>query len=256
MNNEQTEAIKANRNGLILSPIAGKGGCGKTTFLAYLIAQLPPSIKPRVYDFEEGGTTGLSRYCPESKKLKLHKDSDVQRSDLDRLIDDFDDDPDGLAIVDLPANSGFEFLRWITAVPWLEIAERGIEIMMFASATDDSDSLRLSLPWVEALQTKVKYILVENQCLGSTFQQWKFSKQGISFTEIYKPTIVRFPKIPAEWAIVLENQGKTIFDPLHGVPGFPKLGTMDRSRVDRLRAAVRSELRPVLSLLERQVVVK
>ena len=76
--------MKSTCKGLILCPIAGKGGCGKTSILPYLIAQILASIKPTVCDLEQGAVSGWSRYCPHPCKLKLNKRRDVQQSDCDR----------------------------------------------------------------------------------------------------------------------------------------------------------------------------
>ncbi|HWQ93478.1 MAG TPA: hypothetical protein VN673_17560 [Clostridia bacterium] len=246
------ENEKITTGGTLVCTIGGKGGCGKTTFIAHLIALLLLlSIKLRIYDFEEGDSqSGLKRYFPEAEKLPLHlKQNQERHSYLNRLINDFETSPGGLSIVDLPANSGDVFLQWAKGVPWKTLQAHGIRVVMIANATDDSDTLRLALRWIRELQEKVTFVAVENQGLGSTFAAWRKSKQGVEFDATCKPVRVSFPKIPADWFAILENAGKTIFSPQEQLAKLLQLHWMEQGQLELLQNDVRIGMDPVIKLL-------
>jgi hypothetical protein len=172
------------------------------------------------------------------------------KTDLDHLINDFIVSPQSIAFVDLPANSGHHFERWVKDVPWSILAENNVEIVIVLAVSDDPDSMLLALPWIEVLQNRVRYIVVENEHFGEHFSPWRSSAEGIAFAAKSKPLIIQFPEIPANIQTLISNSAVTLFDALNerGVHELQK-DWMERGRIRRVRAEIAARLKPALQLL-------
>lgn len=174
----------------------GKGGVGKTAFLAGLVEwfeahQLPFTLLD--LDIENKARGSLSHYFRDkTRKVNIHT-----AEGLDAFIDALDEGTP-LVIADMGSGSGQVAYRWFDSM-YESAREMGVAFTAIGLVTPDSASVESVLRWAHALQHRVEYLIVKNALSDpADFSYWERTTAAEQFRQAFQPREIsmeyRLPK--------------------------------------------------------------
>ena len=222
-----------------------KGGTGKSTFLIALTRWLKEfGIEPYLVDADDESRT-LSRYFPDALKVEPRR-----TKAYDIIINLAERGVSRLIIADLKAGTGFDLLSWFADVPFEELAQIGISVVLVGLVTQSPDSVSSLLHWVDGLGKQVKWAVVKNfrdcdeaanlDAKNFPFPAYDGTRQALEFRRRYRPTELLLRKLDPEYMAELERVSMTISDVLARRPGVPELLTplIVRAKLRNYQAAL------------------
>ena len=202
--------------------MGGKGGTGKTTFLVSLVDWFRANdipVRLNDLDFENQTKGGLKHYYKEAQKINAHV-----RDSLDVFFEAFDGE-ESVVISDMGAGQGEAAQRWFSKASE-QALEMKIGFLFVGVITTDPASVTSVLQWGEALQAKVRYLIVLNEMSeeGATFQYWHKSEPAKQFCQAFGPQVITFPSIPSFLQGPMSDHGLNLRQIIDKSTGIPALG--------------------------------
>jgi MinD-like ATPase involved in chromosome partitioning or flagellar assembly len=239
----------------ILMTAGAKGGTGKSTFLRFPITWLQDAgIEPYLIDADDENAT-LSRFFPTALKIEPKR---IKSYDL--IIDIAEKGEHPIILVDLKAGVGNAMLQWVADIPFEELAEIGIEIVLIGVITSLPDSVSSFLKWVDFLGKRVKYLTVRNlkdsdaaglDPKSVEFPEYDATREALEFRRGYKPAEIILPGLDPEYQAELERCNLTIRDVLakHPRVTLALSSLIVRSKLRNYQAAIYAQLEANKNLL-------
>ena len=174
---------------LNLVTMGGKGGTGKTTFMASLAEWFHANAIPvvlRDLDTENKTKGGLQHFYSDAEKINVHA-----RGGLDSFFDTADIN-ESVVLADMGAGQGDAAMRWFEEASD-QAREFGIGFVFVGVINNDPASVTSVLQWGHILQKKVRYwvILNEMQDECSGFEYWYDSDSAREFCQVFDPIVTK-----------------------------------------------------------------
>lgn len=173
----------------VILTMGGKGGVGKTGFMAALAEWFEDNHIPVTLldlDTENKVRGSLQHYFgTATRKVNIHTPAG-----LDAFVDCLGDGP-AITLADMGAGSGQVAHDWFDAMHE-DVAAVGVRFTAIWVITPDPASVESVLGWAARLQHRVDYVIVEN-CVSPSaeFRYWEESEQAERFREIFSPRVIR-----------------------------------------------------------------
>ena len=191
-----TEPVPAPTSRVIFTQ-GGKGGVGKTAFIAGLVEWfemhgIPFSLLD--LDTENKARGSLSHYFRDrTRKVNIHTSEG-----LDAFIDALDKGAP-LVLADMGSGSGQVAYRWFDSM-YESARELGVAFTAIGLVTPDSASVESVLSWAHALQHRVDYLIVKNALSDpADFSYWERTTAAEQFRKAFQPREImmeyRLPKL-------------------------------------------------------------
>jgi MinD-like ATPase involved in chromosome partitioning or flagellar assembly len=195
------------RSRVILS-MGGKGGVGKTAFMASLADwfdenQIPAQLLD--LDTENKSRGSLWHFYGErAPKVNIHTPSG-----LDAFVD-YISEGTPIVIADMGAGAGQITADWFNRM-FPSVAGAGIAFTAIGIVTDDPASVESILGWAAKLQKRVAYLIVKNSTSQhSNFNYWDDSDEAIHFMEAFSPAVIQMDFRLPELENAARNHGATL----------------------------------------------
>ena len=187
------EATTASR---IVFTQGGKGGVGKTAFTTLLVEWYARhGLRHSLLDLDtENKTRGsLCHFFPQARKVNIHT-----AEGLDSFVDVLEEGPP-LVVADMGSGAGSVAHRWFDAM-FRSVEELGVVFTAIGIVTPDPASVESVCVWGDALQDRVRYLIVKNSLTDpADFSYWNDSQQARRFREVFSPAEIameyRLPKV-------------------------------------------------------------
>lgn len=174
----------------------GKGGVGKTAFVAALVEwfnahEIPYNLLD--LDNENKARGSLTHYFRDkTRKVNIHTSEG-----LDSFIDVLDEGTP-IVIADMGAGSGQVAHKWFDSM-YESAREIGVVFTAVGIITPDPASVESVLSWAHALQHRVDYLIVKNALTDpADFSYWERSTAAEQFRQAFRPQEItmeyRLPK--------------------------------------------------------------
>lgn len=209
----------------IILTAGAKGGTGKSTILRFFITWLLENgIAPLLIDADDENGT-LKRFFPEAMVLEPRR-----RKAYDIIMNLAEAGQHPLIVVDLKAGVGFDMLNWVSDIPFDELKELGVSIVLVGVVTSSPDSVSSLLRWVDFLGKRVKYLVVRNLKDSDAWEkapesvelpEYDKTKQALEFRKLYRPATIVLPAMDPEYQSELERLNLTVRDVLAKHPNTP-----------------------------------
>jgi hypothetical protein len=165
----------------------------------------------------------------------------------------------GLMLVDLPANSGSDFLNWVREVCTPEnLDELNVRVIMVGVITPEIATFGAVLDWAEVMQGTVSYVIALNHktetrvdmSAKEIMPEYFSTKTGAKFREFFKPAEIEIPALynPAMEALRISRGMPSAV----AAPGST-VQALDRTRIRSWIAKVHKQwdaAEPTLNLLK------
>lgn len=188
--------------------MGGKGGTGKTTFLAALAEwYVHHSIPCHQLDLDtENKVKGsLCHFFPESaRKIDIHT-----RAGLDAFID-YADQEAPIILADLGAGSGKVAGQWFNSM--YESVADSLTFTAVGMVTSDPASVESVLSWAAQLQSRVSYVIVLNKHEddAADFTYWENTTEAQTFRRAFHPQTITMESRLPDLQHALRNHGVTL----------------------------------------------
>jgi hypothetical protein len=163
----------------------GKGGVGKTAFVTGLVEWFEAREVPHQLldlDTENKARGSLTHYFRD----KARKVNVYTAEGLDAFVDVLDGGAP-IVIADMGSGSGQVAHKWFDS---MHESARGIGVAFTAAGivTPDPASVESVLSWAQALQDRVRYLIVKNALTEpADFSYWERSTAAEQFREMFEP---------------------------------------------------------------------
>lgn len=182
--------------GRVIFTEGGKGGLGKSTFMAGLIEWYQVQGAPYALldmDTENKARGSISHFFPKARKVNMHTSEG-----LDSFVDALDEGAP-LVVADMGAGAGAVAHRWFDAM-YTSVKESGVVFTAIGLITPDPASVESVLSWGAALQDRVQYLVVKNSITDpADFSYWEQSTPAREFRRLLNPQEItmeyRLPKV-------------------------------------------------------------
>jgi hypothetical protein len=176
----------------VIFSMGAKGGVGKTGFMSILADWFHASTVPVTLldlDIENKAAGSLKHYFPDAvHKISIHTPAGLDAF-IDYLVTDSSDTPP-IVLADMGAGSGAIALNWFETM-YDEISQLGIAFTAVGIVTPDSSTVDSVLAWASRLQTRVRYLIVENAInLQPDFAYWHNTLEAQRFRDTFHPAII------------------------------------------------------------------
>jgi MinD-like ATPase involved in chromosome partitioning or flagellar assembly len=232
----------------ILMTCGGKGGTGRSNYIKFPICYLQDcGIEPYLIDADDENPT-LSRYFPQALRIEPKK---IKSYDL--IIEIAEKGEQRIIVVDLKAGVGGAMLQWVSDLPFSELGELGIQIVLIPVITSSPDSSYSLLQWANFFGKRVKYMVVRNlkdsDAIGLDPKSvllagYDDTVQAAEFKRRYRPCEIIMPGLDPEYMAELERCNLTIRDVLAKKPSVPPTlnSLMVRSKLRNYQAMIFEQL--------------
>lgn len=174
----------------------GKGGVGKTAFVAGLVEWFDSHEIPYKLldlDTENKARGSLTHYFRD----KTRKVNTQTSEGLDSFIDVLDEGTP-IVIADMGAGSGQVAHKWFNSM-YESARSIGVAFTAVGIITPDPASVESVLSWAHALQHRVDYLIVKNALTDpADFSYWERSTAAEQFRQVFQPQEIameyRLPK--------------------------------------------------------------
>src|SRR5260370_11739676 len=99
------------------------------------------------------------------------------------------EDNEESVVGELGAGSAKETWAWFEQMHD-SVSEEGVRFLAIGLVTNDSSTTSAILDWANALQDRVKYLIVKNKVAGEDFGYLFESEPGQRFLQLAKPAII------------------------------------------------------------------
>src|SRR5438128_4433754 len=214
-----TPAVTATKR-VILS-MGGKGGVGKTSVIAGLTEWFQTNhipVKLLDLDTENKARGSLTHFFGgQIPKLDIHTPAG-----LDAFIDHLQDGAP-VILADMGAGSGQVTHNWFDTM-YPDVARAGIIFTAIGVVTADPGSVESVLAWVDRLQRRVRYLVVENSITAKTdFTYWRASKEALQFQKVFQPAVIQLDYRLPELENATRNYGVTLGEVAARTTNVPEL---------------------------------
>lgn len=232
----------------IVFTMGGKGGTGKTTFMASLCEYYEKHGVPFELldlDTENKRQGSLSHFFPRARKM-----DPAGETGLDFYLDILGSDIDVL-LADMGAGQGAVTYRWFDTIHE-HIRELAHPLFFTAVGvvTYDPASMESVLTWANHLNRRVDYLIVKNTVRDHAGFPVLESDSVKEFVRNFNPTVIGMPLRIAEYEQLARTHGLTPGAVAEGRTDIPELKRLGiQIRAAGYRKAVESQLLEVNSLL-------
>jgi MinD-like ATPase involved in chromosome partitioning or flagellar assembly len=208
---QNTEAngvpVRAAEKRVILS-MGGKGGVGKTSFMAALAEwfdanQIPLQLLD--LDSENKARGSLTHFFGErAPKVNIHTPAGLDAF-VDQLVEGAP-----VILADMGSGSGQVTYDWFDKM-YPDVAAAGIVFTAIGVVTSDPASVESVLAWASHLQARTEYLIVENSVSQhGDFRYWRESTQALEFQRLFRPTVIEMDYRLPELENAARNHGVTL----------------------------------------------
>lgn len=196
------------RSRLVLTQ-GGKGGTGKTSFVAALVDWYDEHQYPyTLIDFDTEGSKSrgsLIHYFPDrAVKVDIN-----QPEGMDHLINVLEDGPP-VVIADMGAGSGQVAHAWFDAM-YEGAKDLGVAFTAIGLITPDPASVDSVLKWAKALQDRTDYLIVKNAVNNPPdFSAWEEAQLAQQFRKTFHPQVIEMEYRVPTFEAAARNHGVTI----------------------------------------------
>jgi len=192
----------------VILSMGGKGGVGKTSVMIALAEwfesnQIPVTLLD--LDTENKARGSLTHFFGgQVPKVNIHT-----AAGLDAFVDEL---ADGAPVIlaDMGAGSGRVTYEWFEKM-YPDVSEAGIAFTAIGVVTPDPASVESVLAWAAQLQTKVRYLIVENATSSHPdFRYWRQSEQAGEFRDTLKPVVIEMDYRLPDLENAARNHGVTL----------------------------------------------
>jgi hypothetical protein len=192
----------------VIFTMGGKGGTGKTTFMAGLVEWFQDQgLRFDLVDLDsENKLQGsLRHFFPAARKVDVAR----ERS-LDVFLDILSSDVDVL-LADMGAGQGQITYQWFDTI-YEDAIEAGLQVDYTAVGvvTHDPASVESLLSWANRLQKRVDYLVVKNNLRSDLGFSALESEAAKRFFEVFQPAVIDLETRAGELEILLRQHGLTL----------------------------------------------
>jgi MinD-like ATPase involved in chromosome partitioning or flagellar assembly len=192
----------------VILSMGGKGGVGKTSVMIALAEWFEANKIPATLldlDTENKTRGSLTHFFGgHVPKVNIHT-----AAGLDAFVDEL---AEGAPVIlaDMGAGSGSVTYDWFETM-YPDVSESGIAFTAIGVVTPDPASVESVLNWAAQLQTKVRYLIVENATSSySDFRYWRESGQARQFRDTLDPLIIEMTYRLPDLENAMRNHGVTL----------------------------------------------
>jgi hypothetical protein len=191
---------------LVVLSAGGKGGVGKTlTVVSLADFYHENEIEPVLFDcdVENKRRGSVSHFFVSAKKLNIRSPRG-----MDEFVDAAVSTPSRIVLADLGAGSGHDTFRWFDDMH-ASLSDAGILFTAVVTITSSAASVETAFNWAQALGSRVRYLIVENQVSGHDFDYLHDTEPGRAFIAAARPKIIQLGARAPELQSELETRGLT-----------------------------------------------
>lgn len=204
-----------------------KGGVGKS-LIARLLAQyfIDRNIAFTGFDADRSHGALLRFYAGYAAPIVVD-----QRESLDTIVEAAANQPERRILVDLAAQTGEPLTRWMDESQLLEVApELNLRIRYWHVMDTGRDSVDLLRQLFDRYETRLNYVLVQNELRGNDFRIFKES--GLAARALaYDAGIVAIRKLDDNTMIKIDATSSSFWAATQGHDQVTGLGMLERMRL-------------------------
>jgi hypothetical protein len=235
---------KSKAKKLVVFSIGGKGGVGKSWFIALLLDwYLSLKIKFHAIDLDNENNT-LSRFYPDAEFIEVSSERD-----LDGMLEKIVEGDTALTVLDMRAASTDRIEPWLRKVDFEALHnEHGIlftAIGVVDSSTDSVANIGFWAKDVLGANPNIRFVIAQNKVRGeglayATSADAKRYRETLNLAEIEIPKLEEWVHQKLEVSDLRVGTALAVDDPTNPLTKF-----MTRSRLKKYQQAVFAELEKV-----------
>jgi MinD-like ATPase involved in chromosome partitioning or flagellar assembly len=194
-------------SGRVIFTEGGKGGVGKTAFMAGLVGwfearQIPYALLD--LDTENKVRGSLTHYFPQARKVDIHTPEG-----LNAVVEAVTPETP-IVLADLGAGSGHVVHEWFRSAAE-RVAEKGVVFTAVSVITPDPPSVESVLRWASELQRRVDYLVVKNVLHNPPdFSHWEQNPKAEQFRQFFRPQEMEVEYRAEQFETLMRHFGVTV----------------------------------------------